>query len=100
MLEINELNNDQRRYLIDVQQIFEAYEVKERLAKARYAGSMRWVERNGTEYLLRKRGKVERSLGQGSSETELIYRQFMEGRERNQNEMKSLASALEQRAPV
>ena len=62
MLRINELSNDQRRNLIDAQQIFEAYEVKT-LAKARYAGSMRWAERNGSEYLLRKRGKVERSLG-------------------------------------
>ncbi len=35
MLKINELSNDQRRHLIDMQQIFEAYEVKERLAKAR-----------------------------------------------------------------
>ena len=63
-------------------------------------GSMRWAERNGTEYLLRKRGKVERSLGQRSPETEMIYRQFMEGRGRNESEMKSLAATMEQRAPV
>jgi hypothetical protein len=100
MLHINELSNDQRRHLIDMQQIFEAYEVKDRLAKARYAGSMRWAERNGTEYLLRKRGKVEHSLGRRSPETELIHRQFIEGRERNESEMKSLVATMEQRAPV
>ena len=44
MIEINELSNDQRRHLIDTQQIFEAYEAKERQAKTHYAGSMRWAE--------------------------------------------------------
>jgi len=100
MIKINDLHNDQRRQLIDIQQTFEAYEVKKRLAKARYAGSMRWAERNGTEYLLRKRDKVEHSLGQRSPETELIYRQFMEGRERNEGEMKSLVAQMEQKASV
>ncbi len=100
MIEINELSNDQRRHLIDTQQIFEAYEAKERQAKTHYAGSMRWAERNGSEYLLRKRGKVERSLGQRSQETELIYRQFTEGRDRNQGEMKSLMASIELKAPV
>jgi hypothetical protein len=100
MIEINELSNDQRRHLIDTQQIFEAYEAKERQAKTHYAGSMRWAERNGSEYLLRKRGKVERSLGQRSHETELIHRQFTEGRDRNQGEMKSLMAAIELKAPV
>jgi hypothetical protein len=100
MIKINELRNDQRRQLIDIQQTFEAYEVKKRLAKARYAGSMRWAERNGTEYLLRKRDKVEHSLGQRSPETELIYRQFMKGRERNEGEMKSLVAQMEQKASV
>jgi hypothetical protein len=100
MIEINELSNDQRRHLIDTQQIFEAYEAKERQAKTHYAGSMRWAERNGSEYLLRKRGKVERSLGQRSQETESIHRQFTEGRDRNQGEIKSLMAAIELKAPV
>lgn len=94
MLNIRELDNEQRRHLIDTRQVFEGYEEKRRLAEVRYGGSMRWKEQRGIEYLLRKKGRIETSLGARSPETERAYRQFVEGRERVMNDLKSLNEKL------
>jgi len=44
-----------------------------------YAGSMRWAARNGKEYLLRKTGRAETSLGSRNEQTEATYDAFVNG---------------------
>lgn len=53
-VKLRELDNEARRHTIDIRQVFEAYEGKRRLSKTSFAGSMRWVARFGTDYLLRR----------------------------------------------
>lgn len=99
MLHINEMDNDQRRHLINTQQVFEAFEHARDALRTRYSGSMRWVQRNGREYLLRKRGQIENSLGRRSPKTERIYRQFIDGRGQAEKDLESLDARLRKLAP-
>jgi hypothetical protein len=64
-----ELTNEQRRQFIDVAGTFAA---RRDAARKAIRGSLRWVSRKGTDYLYRKTGKSERSLGRRSTETEAI----------------------------
>src|SRR5713101_3511960 len=68
-MRFTELNNEQRRQLIDVAQAFTAWRDAARRATL---GSLRWVTRKGSDYLYRKTGKSERSLGRRSLVTEAI----------------------------
>jgi hypothetical protein len=68
-MRLAELTNEQRRQLIDVAQAFTAWRGAARKA---VPGSLRWVMRKGMEYLYRKSGKSERSLGRRSRATEAI----------------------------
>ena len=61
---------------------------------------MRWGDRNGTEYLLRKIGKTETSLGVRSKETEATYEAFLRGRDNNKNRLKGLSARIDELAPV
>src|SRR5947209_19604674 len=69
-MSVSELKGDQRRQLVDTQQVFDAWRETAHESKRRLAGSMRWGERNGVEYLLRKNGRSETSLGRPSAHTE------------------------------
>ncbi len=64
---INELSGEQRRQLIDAQHVFGAWRETSHAFKRRFAGSMRWGERNGAEYLLRKVGRTELLWGDEAS---------------------------------
>jgi hypothetical protein len=68
-MRFTELTNEQRRQFIDVAGAFAAWRDASRKATR---GSLRWVTRKGTDYLYRKTGKSERSLGRRSPETEAI----------------------------
>src|SRR5215207_1144339 len=68
-MRLAELTNEQRRQLIDVVQAFAAWR---NAARKAVPGSLRWVTRKGMEYLYRKSGKSERSLGRRSRATEAI----------------------------
>jgi hypothetical protein len=99
-MSINELRGEQRRQLIDTQQVFDTWRQANQEAKRRFAGSMRWGERSGTEYLLRKTGQTETSLGRRSVETERAYEAFAKGRAENQDRLQGLTKRLEELAPV
>lgn len=99
-LEIKELSLDQRRQLIDTQQVYEAWRATENEFQRRFVGSMRWAERNGTDYLLRKSGKAETSLGPRNAQTEAAYQAFHGGRDQSNGRLKSLAARLDELAPV
>jgi len=68
-MHLAELTNEQRRQLIDVAQAFTAWRDAARKA---VPGSLRRVTRKGIEYLYRKSGKSERSLGRRSPATEAV----------------------------
>lgn len=97
---IRELGGEQRRQLLDTRHVFEAYENTREDFHLRYEGSMRWAERAGTKYLLRKRGKAEKSLGIRSAETEAIYQHFMDGREAGKERLGKLSARLDNLAGI
>lgn len=97
---LSELTGEQRRQLIDTQQVYEAWLHANAERQRRFAGSMRWVERNGAEYLLRKVRQVENSLGPRSSRTEKAFAAFSEGRAQNKDLLAGLSNRLNSLAKV
>ncbi len=95
-----ELNNAQRRQFVDVVQTFEAWEESKAELVQRFVGSMRWVERKGHVYLLRKKGSSEVSLGRKTDDTEEIYRTFRDGRDAERKRCDALYAHLREMAPV
>lgn len=99
-MSFTELRAEQQRQLIDTVDVFNAWRNARIDRRRRFAGSMRWAERNGKQYLLRKIGQRERSLGPRSLETEDIHNSFVNGRDRNQDLLAGLAKRLDQMAPI
>jgi hypothetical protein len=99
-LNIIDLRGEQRRQLIDTQQVYDTWLHARRDAKRRFAGSMRWAGRNGAEYLLRKVGRTETSLGRRSPETERMHEAYVSGRDRSRDLLEGLARRLDELAPV
>jgi hypothetical protein len=99
-LELNPLTAEQRRQLVDTQQAYEAWRVAKGESDRRFAGSMRWAERDCKEYLLRKIGKSETSLGLRSKNTEAAYDAFLRGRTENSDRLAGLSERIDKLAPV
>jgi hypothetical protein len=99
-LKLKSLSGEQRRQLIDTQQAYDAWRAANANSNHRFAGSMRWAERNGKEYLLRKIGKAETSLGLRKKETEAAYEAFLRGRSENSDRLAGLSERLDQLASV
>jgi hypothetical protein len=95
-----ELRADQQRQLIDAVETFEAWRDAKTEQRRRFAGGMRWVDRSGHRYLLRKIGQREQSLGRQSAETNEAYESFIHGRARNHDQLAGLAAKLDQMAPI
>jgi hypothetical protein len=77
MVVMTELSNEQRRQLIDLSHVFAA----RRNSKDASAGHYRWVTKRGHDYLMRKHGGHERSLGRRSTETEAIMAEHERARQ-------------------
>ena len=99
-MDFNELSNEQRRQMIDARQVYEEWQHARQELKHSYSGSMRWVKRKGKQYLLRKAGISEKSLGAKTPETDVKYDGFISGRERLRERAKALSDRLDQMAPV
>ena len=97
---VTELSHDQARHLVDLRQVFEEWESSRSRFQHNFSGSMRWGARKGYEYLLKKVGGRENSLGRRSSETEATYRAFVEGRESARDRLEALNQRLDDMAPV
>lgn len=102
---MRELDNDQRREMINARQRHAVFrEAEERLAK--YRGSMVWSASKGTDYLLRSfypdEGGARRqtSLGPRSPETERIKQEFDAGRAAARRRHKASRAALERQAAI
>lgn len=99
-MNINELNNEQRRQYIDFRQIADALYDAKRDYRHSYRGSMRWLTRGGRDYFHRKKGNVEKSLGVRSRETETIYDEFLKGREKLRTRIEGFENRIQAMAPV
>lgn len=81
-MKFRDLSGEQRRQFIDVRDTFVEWREAERNFQRSYRGSMRWQRKGGTDYLMRKIGKAERSLGPRSPETEKVQSQYKAARAR------------------
>lgn len=99
-MQFNELSDTQIRHLVDLRQVYEAWHAAERELAHKFVGSMFWREVAGADYLKRKLGSVEKSLGRRSSETEAIHRAFTEGRELARQRHDSLAESVDVQAAI
>ena len=99
-MNINDLDGERRRQFVDTTQTYEVWRIAHEASKHRFAGSMRWVDRDGNQYLLRKTGKAETSLGSRSPATEAAYEAFVSGRKQNKERLDGLAKRLDDLAPV
>jgi hypothetical protein len=99
-MSFSELRAEQQRQLIDSVDLFGAWRTADGERRRRFAGSMRWVERSGRHYLLRKIRSNETSLGPRTSATEETYERFVQGRDQNSDLLAGLATRLDQMAPI
>lgn len=95
-----ELNNDTRRRLIDAQQRGEALRAAQSELRHRFAGSMTWKSRGDVDYLYRRRGRIEKSLGPRSADTEVRYMAFSQGKALTEHRAEGLRRSLEGMARV
>lgn len=99
-MNLKELKIEDRRQIIDAVQTWQALLQRKTLLRRRYAGSMRWLHRSGRDYLHRKIGTRERSLGPRSTETEAAYEAFLSGRRLAREEASQLAAEVDRRAKI
>jgi len=104
MIEFQELNNDQRRELVNTQQRYAAYREAEERAKG-YRGSMTWTQIKGRDYLVRSHyGKSgirrQTSLGLRSKETEAIKLEYDHGRSEAQGRLKNLKTVIARQSAI
>lgn len=99
-MQSNPLSGEERRQLIDAQQAWRVWRQLDGDRRRRFLGGMRWGERESGDYLLRKTGRSEVSLGPRSPETEKAYRAFMEGRAANRELLQGVSAKLDRMAPV
>ncbi|MGC2398011.1 MAG: nucleotidyltransferase domain-containing protein [Rhodomicrobium sp.] len=95
-----ELNNEQRRELINMQQMFEAWRAADHEFRHSYKGRMRWKKVHGQEYLYRVHGKTEKSLGPKTPETEQIKKDYTDARTRLKRRATLLKNKIEGRAAI
>ncbi len=95
------LSNDQRKYLIDSSQMYESYIEAKRHAN-NYRHGMTWKKSRGNEYLFRLTGRTGygKSLGPRSPDTERIYAEFHEGKERAEHRLNSITGRLDEIARI
>lgn len=94
------LRNEQIRQMIDAEQVFNGYRSARSELDARFPGSMSWKTIAGGTYLYRKVHGASRSLGPKSPETEKTYESFRNGRARQRDLVRGLATRLDEMAPV
>ncbi len=97
---IKDLTGEQRRQGIDAQQAWSVWRDANAEKQRRFMGGMRWAERASGDYLLRKTGASERSLGPRSAQTEEAFDAFIKGRAANREILTGVSKKLDQMAPV
>jgi hypothetical protein len=96
-----ELELDQRRQLIDVQQRFEAWRIADRTFRASNKGSMTWKRIKGKEYLYRIVNRyTQKYIGPRSPETELLKNDYVASRASNRARVAKMRKGIEKSAPI
>jgi hypothetical protein len=96
-----ELELDQRRQLIDVQQRFEAWRAADRAFRASNKGSMAWKRIKGREYLYRIVNRhTQKYIGPRSPETELLKNDYIASRTSNRARITKMRKGIEKAAPI
>jgi hypothetical protein len=95
-----ELENDQRRQLIDAQQLFSVWREAASEFRHSYKGSMHWRRKNGADYLYRIYSDHETSLGRRSAETERIKASYAEQRSSLKQRVTKTRNRVEKMAVV
>lgn len=98
-MQFNELNDNQRRLMVNSIQTFDAW--RDAMARyARYRGGMTWKTVKGKQYLYRilDRFGHARSLGARSPETEAIYDEFVSAKTGLASRLKGLEGKLAEQA--
>ena len=96
----SELDNESRRRLIDVQQRATALRDAAHALNHRFNGHMAWKRRANQDYLYRRIGRIEKSLGPRSPETEAIHSAFTGGKNELEQRQSGLHKSLEAMARV
>ncbi|KQP36779.1 nucleotidyltransferase domain-containing protein [Methylobacterium sp. Leaf100] len=99
-MSLSDLNGDQARQTIDVDQVFSSFAMARGEWARRYRGSMSWKTVGGRDYLYRKRYEAWKSLGPRTPETEAMATGFHEGRAQLQERIAGLTARLDAMAPV
>jgi len=99
-MEFPELTLDQRRVLIDAQQKYLAWREADRAFRASNKGAMAWKRSAGHEYLYRIDGKVQRSLGRRSPETEKLKADYMASRAANRKRVTKMRDGIKASAKI
>lgn len=90
MSPFHELNEQQKRQLIDAEMLFSALEQTEAEA-IRHRGSMFWREQGGVRYLISlSANSRQRSLGPASPENELKFERFTQRKAQVESRLKAL----------
>lgn len=77
MADFTDWTHEQVRQLVDVEQVYAAYQAARTELAQRFAGSMAWKTVRGHQYLYRKRKAAWSSLGPRNPETEAAMRPSM-----------------------
>jgi hypothetical protein len=99
-MDFAELNMEQRRRLVDIRQVFEAWRTANAEFRHSYRGTMRWRHIHGRDYLYRISGKVEHSLGPRDDATERIKAEYTDQRARLRRRLTTLDKRLGEMAPM
>ena len=96
-MNINKINENSRRILIDVSQLYEAYLALDSEFRS-YRGSMRWNKVSGKEYLFKQRNSRGdgKSLGARDERTQEIYGKFHARKAELKEKRESLLDRLAQ----
>lgn len=97
---VTELDGDQIRIQTNAVQVFEAWREADRDFRHSYKGRMGWSSINGKTYLYRSTGRVNRSLGPRSPETERIKEDYTAQRTRLRERRARLDKKLKELAPI
>ncbi len=97
----SDLNNNQIRNSINLQQTYNAY-LDARSYLDHYKGGMSWKSVNGKEYLVKilNRNGSTKSMGPRSSDTETKYNNFHTGKEEAKNRLNSLKEQLKEQMAI
>ncbi|NTJ44237.1 hypothetical protein G6L28_16680 [Agrobacterium larrymoorei] len=100
MFEINMLNGDDIRTFVDVRQRYEALLQLQQHHWHSFRGTMRYGERSGKQYLLRRIDKSDRSLGVRTEQTDKLLEKFQTEKAVIDSRIAGLKAEIEARAPL